>query len=68
MSINDQPVRDTDDAVREVAWAWEQFKLATGPIDYTNAVIRLSNAISDLQTWHPDYDNNMGEILDTDTV
>lgn len=53
---------DVMSAVQEVAFAFEALELAQTIGEQSSAYERLSNAMSDLETWHPRYDPDLGEI------
>lgn len=49
------------------AWhAWERLSFASTPLDYADAVVAMSNAMSDLGTFLPGYDYRTGTIPRSD--
>lgn len=50
------------DAGLSVYWAWQRFVSSPDPVLRANAIIKLSDAISDLSTWLPGYDYETGTI------
>lgn len=50
------------DDIRTVSWAFEQLTQATTMSQESAAYQRLFNAVSRLETWHPDYDYETGDI------
>lgn len=50
------------DAGLEVAYWWDKYSMATTVIDQGSALLELINAMSDLKTWLPGWDGNIGEF------
>jgi hypothetical protein len=50
------------DAALAVYWAWDDFERATNPVLQARAVTRLDDAVSDLASWLPGYDDHLGRI------
>lgn len=40
----------------EVVFRWREFRRASTPLEQANALVSLSNAMSDLGSWIPGYD------------
>lgn len=65
--MTDQPLSaqsnfDGFDAIASAYWAWERLRDARSITEQADAVIDLSNAMSDLASWHPEYDIETGLI------
>lgn len=41
---------------------WYAFRSAKTPLEQADTLIRLSNSMFDLSTYHPDFDGETGEI------
>lgn len=50
------------DAIESAAWGWERLSGATTLSETASAFDQVNNAISDLQTWHPRFNYETGEI------
>jgi hypothetical protein len=50
------------DAARTAWWEWERLSDARTPIEAAQAMVNLSNAMSDLVTWLPDWDADRGML------
>lgn len=50
-------LKDAADAIESAAAAWDCLSNASSPIDAAFAMTRLNDAMSDLVTWHPEYDS-----------
>ncbi len=50
------------DAAEEVMYQWHLFSKATTPVLAANYLVELSNAMSDLQTYHPGWDYKTGTM------
>lgn len=50
------------ECVREVSWAFEQLEQADTLPRQASAYARLNNAVADLETWHPNFDIETGDI------
>lgn len=53
---------DAGDAIDEVLYRWERYFAAKTHMDACHALVELNNAMSDLASWHPDYDSDLGEV------
>jgi len=62
--VASQPLTEAGDAIASVVWAWERFDDARSEAGRASALLELSNAISDLESWHVDYDYERGRIWD----
>lgn len=50
------------DALASAVWAWEAFNEAKTPLLQAHYLIEVANAMSDLASWHPNYNSETGEI------
>lgn len=46
----------------EVAYRWDCFQSANNPVDQADQLVELSNAISDLKSWLPEFDIETGTM------
>lgn len=50
--------------IEEIDYQWQRFdSRSASPLVQAGALIELSNLMSDLISWHPDYDYEIGEIV-----
>jgi hypothetical protein len=54
------------DALASAWWAWERLHDARTLGEQASAVEALFNAMSDLVSWHPDYDYEKGTLRHDD--
>lgn len=50
------------EAADTVEWRWSRYERASGVVDQADALVELSNAMSDLASWLPNYDPETGEV------
>lgn len=46
----------------EVVYRWDCFQSANNPVDQAHQLVELSNAISDLKSWLPEFDIETGTM------
>jgi hypothetical protein len=58
VAVADDPatLKDAAEAIETVAAAWDRMSNARSPLDQAQGMVDMSNAMSDLRTWHPEYD------------
>lgn len=49
-------IAHTAECIEEVAYQWHQFSTAQSPLTTAAAIVGMENAVFDLRTWHPEYD------------
>lgn len=52
---NREPKPGCLDALTEVIYQWQRFTLATDQLSSAMALVELNNAMSDLKSFHPDW-------------
>lgn len=67
-SVIGEALEPAQDAIAAAYWAWERLRDATTLPAQAEAVNALGNAMSDLATWHEDWDGDRGILWDADSL
>lgn len=59
-STDDNSGEPWHDALYEAAYDWWRWQQANDPLSAADRLVKFSNSMSDLLSWHPEYDTGTG--------